>query len=147
MGMDSNAHIKMDQTNAHWNKQTNEDKHTKTNKNGESLALMLIKHNLHLANTRTKHKNWTKQAPDGKSHSLIDFIIVPSALQDTLGVVPGPDYDDTLGFRRECTTIDHVPVRANIKVPYKWKKSAQRNTDVGPETSCQSSTRMGTRET
>ena len=128
IGIDSNAHIKMDQTTPHWSKQNHEGMHTKTNKNGEALTMMLIKHNMHLANTRTKHKNWTKQAPDGKSQSLIDFIIVPSSIQNTLGSVHGPDYDDELGFRRECTAIDHLPVRADIKVPYKWTKNPPRET-------------------
>ena len=87
IGMDSNAHIRMDQSTPHWSKQTNEGAHTKTNKNGEALTMLLIKHDMHLANSRTRHKNWTKQAPDGNSHSLIDFIIVPANIQQHLGTV------------------------------------------------------------
>ena len=126
IGTDSNSHIDLTETSKHWcnpHKNNKETPRHKTNNNGNKLIHMLEDNELMLANTNYNGGGWTKQSPDGKSKSLIDYIITPLKLHNKLKNEGGNDYINEYRIRREGTAIDHIPVIITIEVPHQWKKT------------------------
>ena len=130
VGIDSNAHVDLEHQSSHWQSKviahgTNPE-HQQTNKNGEMLLNLLQQHSMYMADTRNQNNCWTHMAPDGKTVSYIDHILVPMQLQGQVENNVGVDYRNVLELRREGTCIDHLPICVTVRVPFKWKSKEAR---------------------
>ena len=126
---DMNAHIRMTEQTHNWHAHAqirNDGRQVLTNDNGKRMCEYLEQNDLFIANTTIKGQQWTKQSPDGCSHSMIDYILIQAKQKANIRASIGADYHNFAGVRKEGTSIDHIAVSMSLRIPYPWKKQMPR---------------------
>lgn len=101
---DMNAHIRMHEQTHNWHvhaQTKNDGRQVLTNNNGKHMCDYLEKNDLFIANTTLKGQQWTKQSPDGCSHSMIDYILIQGKQKGHIQASIGADYNNVTGVRKK----------------------------------------------